>query len=137
MYPKWHQKTVSPARMLQANNLFALRDRAAFSPLFIKPSYLYQNLTAQLCRSVGRDKASGKEAEQATMCIINYESRLKTHLLIDFDEIYLATGFCSPFHCSHLADTGSDRQWQNATLSRLFRAEKSFSLLLLKSLFYS
>lgn len=111
-----------PARLLhtiQENNLFGLASHRFSVLLIIKPSYLYPNLTTQLCDvclSVRRDK--GKQHEKPTKTkqklemtrstlttrMIYHElwlrfssasplSQLKTHLLIDFDEIYFATGF--------------------------------------------
>lgn len=112
MYPNV-SKEVSPLAcyMIQENNLFALESRLFRCCFFIiKPSYLYPNLTTQLCDvclSVRRDKATKKlkwPGNTLTWYIINYDSlfstplsQLKTHLLIDFDEIYFATGFARLF----------------------------------------
>lgn len=113
MYPNV-SKEVSPRAcyMIQENNLFALESRLFQCCLFIiKPSYLYPNLTTQLCDvclSVRRDKATKKvEMTRQHSRIVHHKlwlsffstplSQLKTHLLIDIDEIYFATGFARFF----------------------------------------
>lgn len=71
-----------PPRMLheQENNLFALGSHLLRCLFFIKPSYLYPNLTTQLCMwwVSGRDKAAAAQKkswndQQFMIHIINYD----------------------------------------------------------------